>query len=104
MDWPQRGLYFFCEAGEERSGTGTGMRVVRVGTHGLKAGSRNTLWGRLSQHRGTSRGSGNHRGSIFRLLLGIALARREASVCRPRGASAETPGLQRGGWDLTGPM
>ena len=30
------------------------LRIVRVGTHGLKTGSRSTLWGRLSQHRGTS--------------------------------------------------
>ena len=76
MDWPRRGLYFFYEIGEVRSGSGAGSRVVHIGTHGLKAGSRSTLWGRLSQHRGTSRGVGNHRGSIFRLLVGIALARR----------------------------
>ena len=75
MDWPHRGLYFFYEAGEERSASGEGLRVVRIGTHALNAGSRSTLWGRLSQHRGTSRGTGNHRGSIFRLLVGIALAR-----------------------------
>ena len=37
MDWPRRGLYFFCEAGEERSGSGVGLRVVRIGTHGLAA-------------------------------------------------------------------
>ena len=47
------------------------------GTHGLTDGSRSTLWGRLSQHRGSARsGRGNHRGSIFRLLVGIALAKR----------------------------
>ena len=83
MDWPRRGLYFFCEAGEERSGSGVGLRVVRIGTHGLTAGSRSTLWGRLSQHRGTSRGSGNHRGSIFRLLVGIALARQQGIALPP---------------------
>ena len=77
MDWPQRGVYFFFEPGESRSLSGVGDRVVRVGTHALKAGSGTTLWNRLSQHRGSasSRG-GNHRGSIFRLLVGIALARR----------------------------
>ena len=76
MGWPQRGIYFFYESGEPRSGSGAGPRVVRVGTHGLKDGSRSTLWGRLSQHRGSSRsGRGNHRGSVFRLLLGVALAR-----------------------------
>ncbi len=77
MDWPPRGVYFFYESGEARSGTGGGRRVVRVGTHGLTDGSRSTLWGRLSQHRGSSRsGRGNHRGSIFRLVVGIALAKR----------------------------
>lgn len=77
MDWPQRGVYFFFELGELRSVSGTGNRVVRVGTHALADGSRSTLWQRLSQHRGDARGDGgNHRGSIFRLLLGVALARR----------------------------
>lgn len=77
MDWPQRGVYFFFEAGETRSASGQGDRVVRVGTHALTAHSGTTLWKRLSQHRGTaSTGSGNHRGSIFRLLVGEALARR----------------------------
>ena len=77
MHWPNRGVYFFFEAGEARSESGVGLRVVRVGTHGLKPGSRSTLWARLSQHRGTARSSGgNHRGSIFRLLVGIALAQR----------------------------
>ena len=102
MDWPRRGLYFFCEAGEERSGSGVGLRVVRIGTHGLAAGSRSTLWGRLSQHRGTSRGSGNHRGSIFRLLVGIALARQQGITLPPSwgvggdpGAAARRLGLDR---------
>ena len=77
MGWPQRGVYFFFENGESRSSTGAGPRVVRVGAHGLKNGSRSTLWGRLSQHRGSARsGLGNHRGSIFRLLVGVALANR----------------------------
>jgi hypothetical protein len=32
------------------------------------------LWGRLSQHKGSvSSGGGNHRGSIFRLLLGTTI-------------------------------
>jgi len=35
------------------------------------------LWGRLSQHRGTGAGKGNHRGSIFRLLVGEAMLARE---------------------------
>ena len=78
--WPRRGVYFFFEMGEVRSGSGDGKRVVRIGTHALNAGSGSTLWGRLSQHRGPSRGGGNHRGSIFRLLIGVALARREGTA------------------------
>lgn len=78
MKWPQRGVYFFFEDGEERTGSGSGPRVVRVGTHGLKAGSGTSLWNRLSQHRGSVRsGGGNHRGSIFRLLVGSALISRD---------------------------
>jgi hypothetical protein len=79
MDWPVRGVYFFLEFGEKRSDTGTGLRVVRVGTHALKAGSGTKLWTRLSQHRGQLRtGSGNHRGSIFRLIVGAALIKRHS--------------------------
>lgn len=64
-DCPQRGVYFFFEPGEQRSGSGDGARVVRVGTHALKPGSNTKLWTRLSQHRGALRsGGGNHRGSI----------------------------------------
>ncbi|MFM7112213.1 MAG: hypothetical protein ACKO26_13820 [Planctomycetota bacterium] len=71
MGWPRRGVYFFFEPDENRSGGGP--RVVRVGTHALKSESKSSLWQRLSQHRGTSSGGGNHRGSIFRLLVGEAL-------------------------------
>ena len=77
MDWPTRGVYFFFEAGEIRSIGANRSRTVRIGNHGLVNGSRSTLWGRLSQHRGTIRsGRGNHRGSIFRLIVGIALAKK----------------------------
>lgn len=47
MNWPNRGVYFFREPDEMRSDTGTGPRIVRVGTHALKAGGSTTLWGRL---------------------------------------------------------
>ncbi len=78
MEWPRRGVYFFRECGEYRSDTGEGPRIVRVGTHALKAGSDTRLWTRLSQHRGQpSTGGGNHRGSIFRLIVGAALIRRD---------------------------
>jgi hypothetical protein len=81
MDWPERGVYFFFEPGEYRATSGEGLRVTRVGTHGLKTGSSSTLWKRLRQHRGTLSGSrpggGNHRGSVFRLHVGTALINRD---------------------------
>jgi hypothetical protein len=78
MDWPARGVYFFFEPGELRSDSGTGLRVVRVGTHALKARAQTSLWNRLSQHRGAQKtGGGNHRGSIFRLIVGAAIMRRD---------------------------
>ncbi len=77
MDWPSRGVYFFFEAGEVRSDSGQGPRVVRVGSHATTAGAKSRLWGRLSQHRGTAKtGGGNHRASIMRLLVGVALKER----------------------------
>ena len=72
-DWPERGVYFFFEPTEARNESGVGPRVVRVGTHALGTGSRSTLRQRLGQHRGGNTGGGNHRGSIFRLLIGQAL-------------------------------
>ena len=80
MSWPSRGVYFFREPGEDRTDTGTGRRIVRVGSHALKTGAGTRLWTRLSQHRGRARsGGGNHRGSIFRLLVGTALIEREGA-------------------------
>ena len=85
MGWPRRGVYFFFEPGELRE-DGRAPRVVRVGTHALKAGSKSTLWGRLRQHRGSlggeRAGGGNHRGSVFRLHVGSALLRRESLEAR----------------------
>ena len=75
-DWPERGVYFFFEPSELRTDSGTGPRIVRVGTHALSLRSRSTLVQRLNQHRGSLLGSGNHRGSIFRLLVGQALLTR----------------------------
>lgn len=103
MDWPRRGVYFFFEPGECRSDPGSGPRVVRIGTHALKPGSRTSLWQRLSQHRGSARtGTGNHRGSIFRLIVGAALTRRADAVPPPSwgvgsdaGAAARRLGLDR---------
>ncbi len=81
MPWSKRGVYFFFEPGEERKESGSGLRVVRVGTHAVSTGSNTKLWNRLSQHKGTtSSGGGNHRGSIFRLHVGCALAARDSSL------------------------
>lgn len=80
MNWPERGVYFFFEDGEVRTHSGVGPRVVRIGTHALKAGSKTSLWNRLSQHRGVGHGGGNHRGSIFRLHVGKALLTRHREI------------------------
>jgi hypothetical protein len=77
MPWPKRGVYFLREDGEIRADSGDGPRIVRVGTHALKAASSTKLWTRLSQHRGPKGGSGNHRGSIFRLIVGSSLILRD---------------------------
>jgi hypothetical protein len=70
--WPERGLYFFFEDGELREDQ-KNFRVVRVGTHAVTAKSKATLWSRLHIHRGNTDGRGNHRGSVFRDLVGGAL-------------------------------
>ena len=96
MAWPQRGVYFFRETGEIRSDTGDGPRVVRVGTHALKAGAKATLWNRLSQHRGNADGGGgNHRGSIFRLIVGAALIQRDGWVFPRWGQGNNAPSVVR---------
>ena len=80
MDWPKRGVYFFFEPGEPRE-DGETPRVVRVGTHAISQGSSSTLWGRLRSHRGfltgNHAGGGNHRGSVFRKLVGYSLLEKE---------------------------
>lgn len=78
--WPERGVYFFREPGEQRQVSPEVPRVVRVGTHAVSTGSRSTLWGRLRAHRGSRSGTGNHRASIFRLHVGAALLRRDAAA------------------------
>lgn len=102
MDWPRRGIYFFFEPGEERTTSGKGPRVVRVGTHALKVGGTQSLWKRLSNHQGSVKsGGGNHRGSIFRLHVGSALINKGGWPDRvaqswegDRHASAETRQLE----------
>lgn len=89
--FPGRGVYFFRELSERRSETNPDLRIVRVGTHAVSGGSRSTLWGRLSQHRGTKAGSGNHRGSIFRRHVGAALLARESATIRTWGCGSSAP-------------
>lgn len=78
LGWPRRGVYFFFEPGENRRHKRGALRVVRVGTHAVSKESRSTLWGRLRTHRGAVDGTGNHRGSIFRLHVGKAWMSRAA--------------------------
>ncbi|MDB6088374.1 MAG: hypothetical protein JWN85_1158 [Gammaproteobacteria bacterium] len=89
--WPRRSVYFFFEPGEVRTGSGHGPRLVRIGTHALGAGARSTLHQRLRQHAGRASGSGgNHRGSIFRLLVGEALiARGDCPPCPSWGVKGD---------------
>jgi hypothetical protein len=102
MDWPERGVYFFFEPGEERSGSGEGMRVTRIGTHALAGKSRTTLWNRLSQHRGVvATGAGNHRGSIFRLLVGQALKGRDNTADPVSWGIGGDPGAAARKLDMT---
>lgn len=77
MRWPERGVYFFLDPSERRAKVASQYRIVRVGTHALNPGSRSTLWKRLRQHRGQASGMGNHRGSVFRHHVGLALLARE---------------------------
>jgi hypothetical protein len=97
--WPSRGVYFVFEPGQRRSDTGPGPRVVRVGTHALKRGSVSSLRSRIVQHRGRLYPpGGNHRGSIFRLLVGLALARRDPTLtCASWGIGANAPADVRAG-------
>jgi hypothetical protein len=78
MNWPERGVYFFFESGELCEDAERGSRVVRVGTHAITTRSKTTLWHRLSQHKGVeATGGGDHRGSIFRKLVGNAIKNRD---------------------------
>jgi hypothetical protein len=100
IGWPRRGVYFFMEDGEVRSDSGSGPRIVRIGTHALTTGSGTKLWSRLSQHRGQQKaGGGNHRGSIFRLIVGTAVMARNGhdvpSWGQGNNATAEVRGAEK---------
>ena len=88
---PTRGIYFFFEPGEFRVANPTALRIVRVGTHALRAGSKSTLHSRLKQHLGTRTGGGNHRCSIFRLHVGDCLLARDQQTIATWGKGATAP-------------
>lgn len=81
--WPERGVYFVFE---DVGGLSHGRmsRIVRVGTHAVSAGSKTSLWNRLSTHRGTGAGGGSHRSSIFRSHVGRALMERDREGVWPQ--------------------
>ncbi|MCJ7555572.1 MAG: hypothetical protein MUP90_01510 [Gammaproteobacteria bacterium] len=92
LDWPERGVYFFREAGENRGDSEHAQRIVRVGTHALKSGASTTLWNRLSGHKGLpDNGGGNHRGSILRMFVGQALCERDGYNYPTWGESSSVP-------------
>ena len=66
-----KGVYFIFESGEIRSPESDQPRVVRVGTHGLTARSRSTIWTRLFEHL-----MANGR-SVFRYDINRALRNRD---------------------------
>jgi hypothetical protein len=87
---PNRGVYFFREPGEMFEPSGA-ARIVRVGTHAVSAGSKSTLHSRLKAHKGSQSGSGNHRGSIFRLHVGHALLVKENHQILTWGSGSTAP-------------
>ncbi len=92
MEWPHRGVYFFFEDGEILLDENERPRITRIGTHALKSGSKASLWQRLSSHKGSQRsGGGNHRGSIFRLLVGEALINKNSLVYPEWGKGNNAP-------------
>jgi hypothetical protein len=56
------------------------------------------LWRRLSQHRGQAKsGGGNHRGSIFRLIVGASLIERNGYRFPTWGRGSSAPSAVRAG-------
>lgn len=73
---PEKGVYFFFEPNETRQNSNSD-RVVRIGTHAAIANSNATLYERLYNHKGSKDLTGNHRGSVFRKLIGYSLLYKE---------------------------
>jgi hypothetical protein len=74
---PKQGVYFFFDDNEPTTFSSSIPRLVRIGTHGVSAGSVATLRNRLRTHLGTRAGAGNHRASVFRLHVGRAIIERD---------------------------
>ncbi|MBX3497841.1 MAG: hypothetical protein KF889_00215 [Alphaproteobacteria bacterium] len=72
-EMPPSGIYLFLDEAEPRLKQIDQLRIVRVGTHGVAAGSKASLKNRMRTHYGTAMGEGNHRSSIFRLHTGQSL-------------------------------
>lgn len=77
---PSRGLYLFFDPSEPSHLVPRAPRLVRVGTHGVSAGSRSTLGSRLRTHVGPLHGAGTHRSSVFRLHVGAAYLSRDKAA------------------------
>jgi hypothetical protein len=82
MDFPDRGVYFFFAPGSDLAHSSSSTwHLTRIGTVGVADGSSASLWGRLRQHRGNTRGEyaggGNARGSVFRKHVGRAIIERD---------------------------
>ena len=69
----EKGVYFIFEPAEFRCDASEELRVVRVGSHGLTARSRSTIWTRLFEHQ-----MANGR-SVFRTQINQALKKRGVS-------------------------
>jgi uncharacterized protein DUF6884 len=97
---PTRGVYLFLDPIESNFNQVSG-RIVRIGTHAVSIGSKATLRSRLRNHLGLGDGSGNHRGSIFRLHVGRALLERDGlaerlpSWGRGQDAPPDVRGVER---------
>ena len=70
-----KGVYFFFDPAEKINNGYN--RIIRVGSHGLSAGVKSNLKGRLRQHKGFINGGGNRRASVFRRHVGNAIIKKE---------------------------
>jgi len=94
-DLSESGVYLFLDPAERRLTNPSALRIVRVGTHGVAAGSKATLRDRLRTHLGSSNGGGNHRSSVFRLHVGRALLKQKGANAIPTWGSPAFPTTKR---------